>query len=253
MNHNPEKNSLHEKILQSIKTGEVKMRPKWHFVLRGALVGIGTVLVALTLLYIISFIIFILHQNGTLFAPGLGVRGLGIFLFSLPWILIVITLIFIAVLEILVRRYAFAYRRPLLYSALAVVFLVLVGGVIIARTSLHPKFFIYAREGRLPIAGQLYRGYGMQRLPNIHPCIITEINENGFVAEDIRNERVVVMISSDTEFPFGTNFSIGDRVLVLGDRSNTTISATAIRKIEDTMYMRQRPGTSSPRVHIRFK
>jgi hypothetical protein len=256
MNTSEPKKTIHEKMLESIKAGEVTMRPKWHFVLRGILLGFGAVLILFTLLYIISFIIFVLHQNGTWFAPAFGFRGLGILLFSLPWILILLAGIFIVVLEILVRRYSVAYRRPLLYSALGVIGIVLIGGFIIAQTSLHPRFFMNAREGRLPVAGGLYRGFGMQRISDAHPGIIVELNEEGFTMADPREDILTVIITPETQFPLGTNFTVHDRVLVIGKRASSTVTASGIRKIDDSFDMPPRPpreSTSSPRVFIKIR
>src|SRR3990167_8644737 len=131
---NQEQSPIKAKILAAIESGKVTMRPRWHFVLQATLVICGLVIVLLALLFLTSFIIFSLRNTGVWFAPSFGYRGIGVFLTSLPWLLIGLTVIFVVLLEILVKKYSFAYRQPLLYSALALVLIVTIGGVAIAQT-----------------------------------------------------------------------------------------------------------------------
>ena len=112
INGNQEK-SIKNKVLEAIKSGQVKMRPRWYFILKTILVALGIVMIFLTLLYLISFIIFILRITGIWFAPAFGFEGYGIFLFSLPWLLVIISVLFAIILEVLVKRYSFAYRHRL--------------------------------------------------------------------------------------------------------------------------------------------
>src|SRR3989344_577393 len=99
-NHNH--NSIKDAVLAKIKSGQAKMKPRWHFVLKDALFAMGSVIVALTLLYLLSFVIFVLHRNGAWFAPSLGLRGAREFFFALPWLLILTMAVFAGILEILV-------------------------------------------------------------------------------------------------------------------------------------------------------
>ena len=126
-NHN---NTLQETLLAKIKEGQMVMRPRWHFVLKAVLGILGMIILAMAALYLISFILFALREAGLLFIPGFGFHGVGVFLFSLPWILILVSLIFIFLLELLVKRYAFGYRKPLLYSLFGVLGLVVLGSIL---------------------------------------------------------------------------------------------------------------------------
>ena len=104
--YNENKKSVSEQIVETIRSGGVKMRPKWHFALKTILALTGAVILLLTLIYIASFAIFMLRQTGVLFAPTFGFRGGYVFLRSLPWLLISLLVVFIVVLEILVRHYS---------------------------------------------------------------------------------------------------------------------------------------------------
>ena len=174
------KKSMYDEVLAAIRSGRVHMRPKWHFALRAALAALGGIIVFLALLYLVSFIFYMLRLTGAWFTPAFGFRGMYASLMSVPWLLVLLSLMFVAILEILVRRYAFAYRKPLLYSLAGMLAAVTVGGVVIAKTSMHERLFTRSQEHRLSAGGRLYRMYGMRRLRNIHEGAIRGIFPAGF-------------------------------------------------------------------------
>lgn len=218
-------NSIHDKVVKAIETGQVKMRPKWHFVLYGVFWAVGMILAFLTLLYLASFIIFVLRETGTWFVPGFGLRGLGIFFLALPWLLLLVAIIFLVLLEILIRRYSFAYGRPLLYSVLAIIFFVVLGGFVLARPLLHRGLFLRAQHGGFP---------GVMGSRNVAAGEITEITGELLKIKNPR-ETFEIQITPETRFPFGTDLALGDRVVILGERQDGTIKAYGIRRIGDEM------------------
>ena len=229
---NQEVKSLPEQILQVIHEGKVTMKPRWHFVLRTSLVAVGALLVSSAVLYLVSFIFFMLRQTGVWFVPAFGLSGWAHFLSALPWLLIGLALVFIAVLELLVRHYAFAYRRPLLVSVLVVMGLVLIGGFIVERsTPLHQKLYRQAEHNRLPLAGPMYRQYGYQRFPDIRPGIILATSSRGCLVRDARGELFQVIVSPRTRLPLGADFNIGDRIIIFGPQHDGVIEAFGLQPI----------------------
>lgn len=233
-NHNNKK-PIREKVLEAVRSGRVAMRPKWHFVLRAALLAAGAVLAFLTLLYVLSFALFALRRSGVLFVPAFGVRGWYAFLASLPWMLIAVSLVFIFILEMLVRRYAFAYRRPLLYSVLGIVLLAVLGGLVVDRAHFHMNVSRFVEDRKIPFAGDFYRELGSPRFREVHPGQIVGIASTSFVIQNPRDETLTVFISSSTRFPLGMDFAEGDTVVVFGSREDGTVQALGIRRVEDEM------------------
>ena len=229
---NQEPSPIKDKILAAIDTGKVKIRPRWHFILQTSLIIVGVALISLTLLFLISFIIFSLRNTGVWFAPSFGYRGIGVFLTSLPWLLIVLTVIFVVLLEILVKKYSFAYRQPLLYSALALVLIVTIGGVAIAQTPFHRGVMRQTFERHLPIAEPFYRGGGMMGPGLIHAGSIEEITANGFILSSRLGEDLNIITSPKTQFPAGYDLIEGDLIVVMGERSDDTVQAFGVREIE---------------------
>ena len=105
-------------ILKKIKSGEVEMKPHWHFVLKSLLLLLGVIVISLLVVYILSFILFFLRQSGIGFVPLYGFRGVIIFVMNSPWLLIASVGALVVVLQLLVKKYSFSFRQPLLYSLL---------------------------------------------------------------------------------------------------------------------------------------
>ncbi len=239
---NQQEKSTSEKIISAAKSGRLKMRPKWHFVLRATLWLAGIGIAAAALLYFFSLFVFIARETGIWMAPVFGSRGIFIFLTSLPWILILLVLIFVAVLEILVRRYAFAYRLPLLYLALTILLAVFAGGVLLAQTPLHEMLShcppgdrlhgdSFSLRGGQPCGTGIYRDLGPRRFENIHYGAVKRLTDSGFVLANRQRENIVVIITRKTRLPFGTQFEIGDAVVVIGDRRGDQVEAFGVSEI----------------------
>lgn len=232
MNDNLNKTSLTDKILSKLKSGEFKMKPRAYFVLKAALIILGTAVVAGFILFLISFISFALRANGVLVLPIFGFRGFGMFLSSLPWLLIIVAVLLIFVLEMLFKHFAFAYRRPILYSVLGIVIIVILGTFIIDRTPLHSGLFGQAQRGGLPVFGPVYRGFGgMQKPNNANFGVVSEKTEDGFVMKTRDEQTIIVIIEERTRLPFGKDLKKDDAVMVLGKLSGDTIKAEGVIKV----------------------
>lgn len=226
------KTSLRDSVLDRIRQGDVTMRPRWHFLARGALIAVGIVAVALAVVFAASLLLFTLQVNGTWFVPAFGWEGVGIFLWSLPLLLIVLTLVFLVLLEILVRHYTFVYRGPLLYSALAILALASIGGFFVSQTSLHGKLLEEAERDHLPVVGPFYRSVGNPQVENVYTGTIAELSESGFLLKTRRGKEFRILVTPVTRFPYGSGFETGDTVVVYGvPQADRSIEAAGIRKI----------------------
>lgn len=243
----PTKKSIKDSVLSAIEAGKVTMKPKWHFVVKAVLLVLGIVLSALALIYVVSFIFFMLHQTGVWFTPGFGFRGIREFLFGLPWLLILLSILFIAVLQILVKKYSFSYGRPLLYSAIAIIGVVVISGFVVSLTPVHRGLFRQAQQDRLPLAGGFYRQFGNPRPQgNVVPGEITEVTDQGYKIVSPLNESITVIVTPDTRFPLGTGFEKGDKIVVIGDRDGDNITAFGIREITDDIIRPPTDGRQGP-------
>lgn len=230
MNNNNEKKSATDKVLESIKAGQLKKFSIWHFIRKTILKISGAVIVSLVLLYLVSFILFILHRTGAIYAPDFGLHGWFAFFVALPYLPILLSIILAVIFLILVKRYQFIYRRPLIYSTIAVVLVTAIGGYLIAQTDFHARLFEDAKHNGPPVIGEFYRHYGLHESSNIHTGTIIEMNESGFIMENDRDETLTVIIGSEVNIHHGDVLAKGDDVFVYGDRDNGTIQAVGVRE-----------------------
>lgn len=223
---------MRDQVLAAVHSGRVKMRPRWQFILRAMLGGLGGVLLALGTLYLVSFTIFVLRRTGVWFVPVFGSRGWFAFFSSLPWLLIFFSILFLVVLELLVRHYAFAYRRPVIYSILGLMAFAVFGGLLLAETPFHGQMYRFSDENRVPFARDLYRGFGDPQFQNIYPGRVTALTPDGFFMQSRRRDMVRVLIGPETRLPFGAGFAPDERVVVFGERQGDLVRAFGIRRVD---------------------
>lgn len=229
-----EQKSMNTHVLQKIRCGTITMRPKWHFILAALLKILGAFIILLTLVYLASFILFVLRATGVLFVPLFGLRGIFAFVFALPWLLLLMTLLFVLVLEVLMRRYAFAYRRPLLYSSLGIIGVVVLSATAVERTHMHQRMLAASHRSPMPFAGPMYRAFGEQRFRNIHRGTITALIPQGFTLQNRREELLTILLNHATRMAPQTILAPQDMVVVFGERDqNSTVQAVGIRKLDE--------------------
>lgn len=233
--------SMSDRLLEHIEKGDIAMKPKWHFALRSAALIVGTVLSVLAVMYIASFIIFMLHESGAWFVPGFGLRGLGAFILSLPWLLVVLSLLFIILIEILIRKFEFGYGKPLIYSAAGLIVFIFIGAVIVSQTSLHEGLMERADRNDLPFAGSMYRTFGRPKPGNIATGMVIELTEDGFKLQEPGERITKVIVVPETNVTFEDDILLEDILTVFGKRDQDTITARGIRKMDkQNMMPRQR-------------
>lgn len=219
--------NIEKNVLDAIERGEVKMRPRWHFVLSAVLMALICIVLLLLLIYFASMVIFTLQENGAWFAYNFGFSGWYLLLRSLPLILMTLLLIFAVAIALLARRYAFVYHRPLLYLLLIIAGLTTVGSFLVVPTAFHRAVMQYAAANNIPLVDAFYE---FEEAPpsSVHrgQVVMIASTSNTLVLEDIDGETTTVV------FPATTSFGVGDVVVVFGDiNASDTIHPFGAEKI----------------------
>lgn len=118
---------MENKILETIKNSDIHMKPRWHFILKAVLMTVAAFILLFLIIYLVSFIIFIERQTGMKF-----------------WLLIVLSVIFVVALERIICSCSLSYRRPFLYSMLAIAILICAGTLAVISIRFHERFAGYA-------------------------------------------------------------------------------------------------------------
>ena len=151
--------NIKEKILGYVKEGKVAMKPKWYFILRSILRIVVILIIFLIIIYFVSFFSLVLSERETLRALDLRPKGIREFLFAIPWLIVFLSLIMLAVLEFLVNKFSFVYKRPLVYSLFAIICFVLLTGFALSKIDRQYMFARFGEKPEVPIFGPMHKFY----------------------------------------------------------------------------------------------
>ena len=101
---------LEEKIIKDIKSGSIKMRPKWIFVVGSIFTAIGVLLATSLGLLSIQLIRFRLNHPGS--AGSVKIMTV---IASLPWYIPVLTILALISGYYFLKQYDFSYRKNISY------------------------------------------------------------------------------------------------------------------------------------------
>ncbi|MFZ3019946.1 MAG: hypothetical protein WA051_00245 [Minisyncoccia bacterium] len=247
MENNKKENKILNTVLREIKEGKLSMKPKWHFIVK-TIFGVLAVFLSLSiLLYITSFVSFAIKTNGAVFAPEFGFRGIGIFLMAVPWLLILVGVISIVLVESLIRRYSFGYKKPIVYSLLVILVLIVFGNLIDDNLKFHERFSNYAGRRGVPMFKLFYSNFLDKEQWEIHMGLISTSTNGGFILETRNEGNLNIQINPDTKIQPGLELINDIAVVVFGERVENTVQAIGVKRIGDRNNMPYRMMFSRPR------
>lgn len=222
-------NNLANNIIKKIKDGEVNMQPRWHFVLKASLMMVGSVLVAFVAVYLFSFVLFTLHQNGLWFAPQFGFKGMMMFVQGTPWLLLSILGIFLLLLYVLVSQYSFSYRKPVVYSLVVVVLLVISLSSVIQYFGVHNRVQLFAERNNVPGLRPLYQNRESSQPAGVVVGVISNVSGDDIQLKTENGEILQLLVTTDTKLPPDIILKTGLEVIVFGDRDGNSVTAFGIK------------------------
>lgn len=236
--------SMRDSIVGRLREKAVFMRPRWYFVVRSVVVVMVTIGIVAVIVFLISFIHFWMNSRGVLLAPSIGLRGVWLLLAVTPWILVGLVVTGFAGLEWLLRRYANAYRMPIIITAVGIVVVGVGAGIALNQTNIHNHIEQFAEKHETPGLRPLYRGGVAPGIESIYVGTIEDVIvvDKEFILTS--RERAVVRMVSGARVQPGA-IQVGKRVVVFGDQRENIIEAFGVRSVnEESNIMgpfRQRP------------
>jgi hypothetical protein len=221
MNEHNSTDSIQQAVLDKVRAGTVRRRPRYQFMLRVAAASIVAALLLVTSACLVSFVLFSLHESGEQFLLGFGVRGIEVFFLLFPWLPAVVVVALLVILEWLLRGFKIGYRIPLLTIFLGIVGVSTILGILINFTPLHPTLLNYADKKQLPVIGGSYEHiFDPHEDKGVCQGTVISVTQNSFTIQyndqdnDHDDGTFVIHI------PHGSNLRlprVGDYVLVFGD------------------------------------
>lgn len=130
---------LSQKVMQEIKRRGLKMRPRLYFVLGSVLLGLGLTGAILTAVFFLNLFVFRLRLLGPLSYLRLGRPGILPLVTTIPWAVLLVSLVGIAAGLTLLKRYEFSYKKNFLVLAIVLVVVVAVLGFLLDRVGFNER------------------------------------------------------------------------------------------------------------------
>lgn len=230
-----EKNSISQNVLEQIHSGKIKQTSRVYFVFRLGLFVTVAAMLALLVIYIASLVFFGLRSSGAWFAPGFGLSATRAALLVVPWALVGCVVVAIVLLELMVKHFGFAYRRPAVYSVAGIVILVLVAGYALTLTPLHRFLYRQAHGPKPPFWSAMYKGFDAGPGQPLHAGFINALDEQSFLLNAREGVDFRVHMNPGTQLPAEHELREGDFVLVFGPTHEDIIQAERVQFVPDEM------------------
>ena len=233
-------------ILQFVEKNKISMIPRWKFVLYSLLGITLTVFAFVVLTFFGSMIIFILSKYGFLYLPLFGLGGIMHGIRAVPFVLFILTVILIVIVEILVHKYAFSFRKPVITTLLTLTLSAIVFSSLLTLTPMHSQLRNYARMHSVDFISHEYdRPLPIKELGNITVL-------RGLVVSTTTDEVTIKLFDETTQIVYASTSikdnnlpDIEEDVVVLGHMVDDKFEAIKIRDADDFPfgeYMEKRHG-----------
>ncbi len=161
---------IEDKITALIEEGKIKMKPRWYFVLKSILKILFIVVSFLIVLYFASFMVLVSREKLAFAGNPGSFLAWSKFIFSLPWLIFMFALGMLVVLEILVRKYSFVYKKPIAYTLFIFIFLVVLFSFVMSKIDRQSRIPRWGEDPRVPVFGPMHRYYrGDVKARPVHP------------------------------------------------------------------------------------
>lgn len=151
-----EKNlKIQEKVISGIRSGEIKIKPKWHFVLFSISLIAGFFGLSIVLVFLASLLSFSLRTHGPM-----GEIRFQQLLATFPWWAPLIILIGFFSAYKLFKKYDFSYKKHSLIIILSFILAIFLAGWLLDQVGIANWLM---RNGRMRGFYQQYDGRGLMR------------------------------------------------------------------------------------------
>lgn len=153
------KNSIKEVVLQKIKNGNIKQKPKLYFVLLSILYTGSIFISFFVMLYLISFTVLIFREQKILELLNLNNNQFMDFLNNIPFLIFGLIVGILITIIILIKRYKITYQQPFFYSILAVLSITTFLSILISTIDTDMVFARIGEQSSLPGIKHLHKHY----------------------------------------------------------------------------------------------
>jgi hypothetical protein len=237
MNDQPMKQPMVDQLRERIEHGELKMRPKSYFILRGIGYTLIVVVLLLAITFLVSLIHYDLHHRGLWYLPNLGSAGWNLLLRMFPWTTFTLLVVLFIALRFAVFKMTAAYRYAevgVFLLALVVIGLITLG---VIQMKLHPTLIRIGSEQSTPLMKTIYPCIHEKLGTHVHVGRITEVRSDQVMMIDSSGEQWDVEIGDQTRLINIRTLDVGAQILVVGvhERENRIVASGIYRISEQDL------------------
>ncbi len=138
-----DKADLGEKVMAKIRSGQVKMKPKWLFITGSVLSLVGLIGLSVSAVFLINIVFFLLRKHGPM-----GHWRLELMLNSLPFWVPVAAIICLAGGIWLLKKYDFSYKKNFALIIFGFIFSIIIAAWVIDAIGLNARLLKGGRMRR---------------------------------------------------------------------------------------------------------
>lgn len=223
-------------ILDAIKQQGVTMHSRRYFRARHWLALLAAILMGAIVIWHYSVVFFGVTHSGRWYLTGFGTPGWRQFFLSLPWLLIIIGIVFIVIFfQVLIRGTKF-YRLPTVAGTAILLVVTALGACLVATTPFHLNMHRNTAAKFFPFLTSVYKNIADREPAHIVSGTVIDIGSQQFTLVDRHGNRVVITTTEETDYRTGYQPRVGDAVEVLGDRDDGQFHSLSIKRLPNSYY-----------------
>lgn len=225
-------NKITQNVLEQIKSGQVKMHSRTYFLVRAFLSAALIFLTALFAWFFFSLMLFVIQRHNALYLPLFGLTGLKALLISFPWLVLILGVVLFVVFDLFLNNYSVAYRRPVAYTALAVIAFLFCGIGVVHATGLNSRLHDFLKTKNLPVLSRLYEFSENGFEKSLLFGRVEEVDDDGFVITTSQGKEAVLKTGADTKYSNGKTLQRGETVIVGAKQNGDKYDAYGVHKVK---------------------
>ncbi len=169
---------IKQELMSQIRKDELKMKSKWLFIAKKLGLKSGLALTILLLMFLINGFFYYIKTNNVLMPLHYGPAFWQKLLHSLPYDLILIIIVLGVVLNFIIKKFDFSYKKPFVFIFTAFIILTIIGAFAVFATDFNNllKENLAKCPFKIPYISDFYlRRCGCNSPPDINDSILNNI------------------------------------------------------------------------------